>query len=247
MSIKEKAIDLFDSAKEPAFNMTCELFLDGVIGTIAPSVVTTYIAYKQKRQEKMYEEFMIQTKGKIEILENRLRSLNENQYYQFKEKFFGLVSDYVFDEIQEEKIQYMVNGLINIASLPNIKEDFILTYYDILKELRIRDIAILKFYADIHNFIEDKKTWSDICTELNINYDEYNSIREKLNRVGLLTTKRDLKIDNLYDNILNIQDFLEKLSKGKKCNVKPFKKIDKKDSFQISKFGREFMDFFINI
>lgn len=247
MSIKEKAIDLFDSAKEPAFNMTCELFLDGVIGTIAPSVVTTYIAYRQKRQEKMYEEFMLQTKEKIEVLENRLRNLSENKYYEFKEKFFGMVSDYVFQEIQEEKIKYIVNGLINIASLPDIKEDFILTYYDILKELRLRDIAILKFYADKNNFFDNERTWNDVCTELNINYDEYKSIREKLNRVGLLTTKRDLQIDNLYDNILNIQEFLEKSSKGKKCDIKRFKKIDKKDSFQISKFGKEFINFFINI
>lgn len=105
----------------------------------------------------------------------------------------------------------------------------------------------MKFYANMSNYNEDRKTWSDICTELNINYDEYNSIREKLNRVGLLTTRRDLQIDNLYDNILNIQDFLEKLTKGKKCDIKKFKKIDKKDSFQISKFGKEFISFFISI
>ena len=43
-----------------------------------------------------------------------------------------------------------------------------------------------------------------------------------------------------------MQDYLEKISKGKKANLKSFKRIDKKDSFQISKFGREFIDFFIS-
>jgi hypothetical protein len=144
VSIKEKALDLFDSAKEPAFDMACEVFLDGVVVTVAPGIVTTYMSYKQKRQEK---------------------------------------------------IEYLVNGLINIAAIPDIKEDFILTYYDTLKETRIRDIAVLKF----------------------------------------------------YENILNIQEFLEKTYKGKNYRLKSFKRIDKKDSFQISKFGKEFIRFFNNI
>lgn len=103
MSIKEKAIDLFDSAKEPAFDMACEVFLDGVVGIVAPGIVTTYMSYKQKRQEK---------------------------------------------------IEYLVNGLINIAAIPDIKEDFILTYYDTLKETRIRYIAVIKFYENILNIQE---------------------------------------------------------------------------------------------
>ncbi|ERK29690.1 hypothetical protein [Clostridium intestinale] len=196
MSIKEKALDLFDSAKEPAFDMACEVFLDGVVGIVAPGIVTTYMSYKQKRQEK---------------------------------------------------IEYLVNGLINIAAIPDIKEDFILTYYDTLKETRIRDIAVLKFYEDVYIRIENKKTWTDICEELNISYEEYDSIREKLNRLGLLTTKKDIKIDNLYENILNIQEFLEKSYKGKTSKLKSFKKIDKRDSFQISKFGKEFIKIFNDI
>lgn len=247
MSIKEKALDLFDSAKEPAFDMACEVFLDGVVGTVAPGIVTTYMSYKQKRQEKIYGKFMVETKEKIEILEERLRKLDGSQYYRFKDEFFGLVSDYVIEEVQQEKIEYLVNGLINIAAIPDIKEDFILTYYDTLKETRIRDIAVLKFYEDVYIRIENKKTWTDICEELNISYEEYDSIREKLNRLGLLTTKRDIKIDNLYENILNIQEFLEKTYKGKNYKLKSFKRIDKKDSFQISKFGKEFIRFFNNI
>lgn len=247
MSIKEKAVDLFDSVKEPAFDMACEVFLDGVVGTVAPGIVTTYMSYKQKRQEKIYGKFMVETKGKIEVLEERLRRLDGSQYYRFKDEFFGLVSDYVIEEVQEEKIEYLVNGLINIAAIPDIKEDFILTYYDTLKELRIRDIAVLKFYEDVYIRIENNQTWMDICEELNISYEEYNSIREKLNRLGLLTTKRDIKIDDLYENILNIQEFLEKSYKGKNCKLKSFKKIDKKDSFQISKFGKEFIKFFNDV
>lgn len=247
MTIKEKAINLFDSAKEPAIEMTCEVFLDGVIGTVAPGIVTTYMSYKQKRQEKIYEKFMIETKERVSTLEEHLKRLNHSQYDKFKEEYFGLVSDYVIEEVQEEKIEYLVNGLINIAAIPDIKEDFILTYYDTLKELRVRDIAILKFYADLHSHMGENKTYVDICKDLNISYEEYESIREKLIRIGLLTTKREVKTDVLYENIINMQEFLQSLNKGKKAKLKSFKKIDKKDSFQISKFGKEFINFFNEI
>lgn len=173
--------------------------------------------------------------------------MTPENYREFRDKYFGLVSNYVLDEVQEEKIKYITNGFINLSQVSHIKEDFVLTYYDTLKDLRIIDIDILKLYYESYNpFTESGKTLNDIFKEYNIDYDQYDAIREKLARLGVLTTKREKKIDDLYNNILNMQDYLEKISKGKKANLKSFKRIDKKDSFQISKFGREFIDFFIS-
>lgn len=42
--------------------MVYEVFLEKVIGR-----VTTYMLYKQKRQEKMFEKFMIETKKDIDF------------------------------------------------------------------------------------------------------------------------------------------------------------------------------------
>ena len=246
MNIKEKAKDMFDSAKEPIFGMACDLVLDGVVGTVVPGVMNTVLSYKQKRQEKMFIEFMNNIKDKINILEDRLNNMNHEQYLEFKDKYFGLISDYVLDEVQEAKIKYITNGFINLCEVDKINEDFVLTYYDALKDLRIIDIAVLKLYSEIYNpFNQSEKTFDDILVEHNIDYDQYTAIREKLVRLGLLTTKRENKIDDLYNNILNMQDYLENISKGKKAKLKSFKRIDKKDSFQISKFGRAFIEFFI--
>lgn len=247
MNLQEKVKDLFDSAKEPAFEMGCELFLDGVVGVVAPGIVTTYLSYKQKRQEKMYEKFMVETKDKFKLLEDRLNCLTREQYVEFKEKYFGLVSDYVLEEVQEEKIEYLVNGFINIASIPDVTEDFVLTYYDVLKELRITDIGVLKFYGELKYLTMDRRTYVDVLEELSIEYEQYEAIREKLLRLGLLTTKREKNLDDLYENILSIQSFLENVSKNKKTKLKSFKRIDKKDSFEISKFGKEFINFFMTI
>lgn len=249
MDIKEKAKEIFDSTKEPIFEMACELFLDGVAGTVVPGAMSIYLSYKQKRQEKMFDKFMVEIKERIQILESRLKNMDIEQFNEFKEKYVGLVSNYVVEEVQEEKIQYIANGFVNLAEVEAINEDFVLMYYDTLKELRIRDIAILKFYYDLHNpFIDrvNSRNCYELFKELDIDNEQYTAIREKLVRVGLLTTKRENKMDSFYENILNMQNYLEDLSKGKKSKLKRLNKIDKKDSFKISKFGREFVKFFID-
>ena len=247
MDLKEKAKDIFDSAKQPLFDLTCDLVLEGVVGSVVPGVMNTYLSYKQKRQEKMFIKFMEEIESKIEILEERLKNMTPENYIEFRDKYFGLVSDYVLDEVQEEKIKYITKGFINLSQVNHINEDFVLTYYDTLKDLRIMDIAVLNLYYDIYNpFSKSEKTFHDILVEYHIDYDQYTAIREKLVRLGVLTTKRENRIDDLYNNILNMQDYLENTYKGKKVKLKPFKRIDKKDSFQISKFGREFIDFFIS-
>ena len=138
--------------------------------------------------------------------------MTPENYREFRDKYFGLVSNYVLDEVQEEKIKYITNGFINLSQVSHIKEDFVLTYYDTLKDLRIIDIDILKLYYESYNpFTESGKTLNDIFKEYNIDYDQYDAIREKLARLGVLTTKREKKIDDLYNNILNMQDYLEDL------------------------------------
>ncbi|MDY4575286.1 MAG: hypothetical protein SPD90_09535 [Intestinibacter sp.] len=246
MNIKEKAKDMFDVAKEPAFEMTCELMLDGVVGTVVPGISNIYLSYKQKRQEKMFIEFMHQIKDKIEILEEKLNNMNQEQYNEFKEKYFGLVSDYVLNEVQEVKIKYIVNGFINLADIDKINEDFVLTYYDTLEQLRIIDIEVLRLYYDNLYVIDKERTYIDIMREYSIDNEQYTAIREKLVRLGLLTTQREKDMDNLFTNILNMQEYLEKTYKGKTTKLKSFKRINKNDSFKISKFGREFIKFFIN-
>lgn len=244
MGLKQKAIDLFDATKEPATEMACSLFLEGVAGTIIPGVMSSVLAYKQKRQERMFERFMIEMKDRLIVLEEKLIELDPDKFIEFKDKYFGLISDYALDEVQEEKIQYIANGFVNAAGIQELSEDFVLMYYDTLKELRVLDIGVLTFYYNLRYDYETSETYVDILQRFNIDYEQYNAIRERLLRLGLLTSKRDENKDNLYANILLLQETFEKTLKGNKVNNVRFKKLDKKDSLQISKFGREFVEFF---
>jgi len=247
MNIAEKAKDIFKSSQEPVVEIVSEMFLEGIAGTVAPGVVSCVLAYKQRRQERMFECFMIEVSEKLALFEEKLSLLDSNELKEFKDKYFGIVSDYVLEEVQTEKIKYIVNGFINLSSIKHISEDFVLSYYDTLKELRMHDIVVLKFYYDLYSFFGlERKKYTDVIRELNIEYEQFEAIREKLLRVGLLTTKREQNQDDLYENMVKIQKNLEKLESGKKVRLDKLKTVDKRDSFRISKFGNKFIEFFIN-
>lgn len=217
------------------------MFLEGVVGAIVPGMAGAMVAYKQKRAEQMLEKFMIETKKRQGDLEEKLLKLDVDKVNEITGKYFGIVTGYVKDEVQEEKIKYLVNGFINLSSFENINEDFVLTYYDTLKTLRMVDIGVLKYYGELI-----QQSYTEVTNELNIEYEQYDAIREKLARLGLFTTKRDEAEDNLYENLINMQNYLGDLAKNKKASLKKFKRADKKDSYTISKFGREFIRFFVD-
>lgn len=138
------------------------------------------LAYKQKRQERNYEKFIEITNERCQELEDKLEKLSEASRSKFITEYFGIVSDYVLDEKQEEKIKYIVNGFINLASIENSKEDFVLTYYDTLKELRMVDIAVLRTYKDIDLQL------NDVMRDFDLDEDQLTAVKNKLVRQNLL-------------------------------------------------------------
>lgn len=180
MGIKEKAKEIFDIAAEPTVDIVSSMFLEGVVGSVVPGAVSAVLAYKQKRQERNYEKFMEITNERCQELEDKLEKLSEASRRKFITEYFGIVSDYVLDEKQEEKIKYIVNGFINLASIENSKEDFVLTYYDALKELRMVDIAVLRTYKDIDLQL------NDVMRDFDLDEDQLTAVKNKLVRQNLL-------------------------------------------------------------
>lgn len=133
----------------------------------------------------MIEEFMIETRRRQQELEEKIIQLDEKRFTEIKEKYFGLTLDYVMETKQEEKIKYIVNGFINLTTMENLQEDVILIYYDILDELNIIDIRVLKIY-DYFNKNED---YYDILEETGISHSQYKLIQTKLEKLGLIETK----------------------------------------------------------
>lgn len=242
MGIKDKAQDMFGAALEQAPSLIGELMLTGTAGTVAPGVMNAMLAYQQKRQERMYTIFMEEVKEHLELIDARLARLSREALLNFKNKYFGMVSDYVLEEVQEKKIRYLTTGFINLAGMEEADEDFILFYYDTLKGLRLKDLAVLQFKNSFHTSIQE-----ELFKPMKLDWDQYRAIQEKLERAGLLTTRREEKEDDLYRNLENIQQYIQDMDRGKKAKLKTLKRLESQDAYQISRFGRNFLGFFTDL
>jgi hypothetical protein len=230
--------DILDVGAEGTISVVGET-VAGVVGQFLPGITNVYFSYRQKKFEKNMQRFKSEMQAKEAEFNQRLSEMEEAFFEEFKNRHLGIVTDYIVDEAQEDKIKFMVNGLVNLATHDYVKEDFILFYYDTLRELRLTDIGVLRFYFSL------EMGYQELLDELGIDYDQYNSIREKLVRLRLLKTKRDDEIDNLYQNVIAVQTYLESAAKGKSAKLNRMKRLTKNDSYSISRFGRDFVHFFI--
>ena len=149
------------------------------------------------------------------------------------------------EEVQEEKIKYLVNGFINTIRLETINENSILDYYDTLSQLRLVDIVVLKtFYSfdiDKQEYQNNLDTYKKLCIDSYKN----KAIKEKLERLGLLISKRDKMENDLYKNIETMQKVIKDIISGKKINgTTSFKNIVTNNSYELSSYGKEFIRFF---
>lgn len=211
------------------------------IGLVSPRIGGVMVAYQQRRWERNWEKYISLIVKHQDELNERLNRLEEKQREKVKRTYFPLVSDYVGNEKQYEKIEFIVNGFVNISEGINMQEDVVMMYYDTLSQLSLLDLRVLKLYAqeeytdDIYSVMDDYQ----------IDIAQTYLIKEKLLREGLLLSKNDEKME---ENINNISEFVEGLSKNKKnVRLKRINKIRKSDSYKITSYGRKFLRFFMSI
>lgn len=239
MSFKDKLESIVDPAVGPVLDMVCGICLDGVAGAVIPGVGNMLLSYKQQRLEKNLEDFISQVVKRQDELNQRLEGLDSVKLKLIQEHYFGLVADYVLDVKQKAKIDYIVNGFINIAGMEEPQEDVILLFYDTLDQLNLLDIRVLKMYY--YPAISDD-TYLTVCREYNIDTSQYRMVQEKLFRLGLLDSKNEERINN---NIEELADYLKGLETGKKNNKLKYKKLPTSDSYKITRYGNAFIRFFI--
>lgn len=193
-----------DIAKESITSVIGDLLVD-TASSFLPGISGAVQGYKRARFERNITAFAEELYSNIDKLRENLETKNVEQKKKI-DQLYNFVMDYVMDEQQEEKIQYMVNGFVKITNHEKVSDDFILTYYDVLKELRMVDISVLRLmYNSRYVFDEDSnETFQDVMERHGISYEQYNSVRVNLQRIGLLTTKADLNItDDLEEIVKN--------------------------------------------
>lgn len=262
---KEGASLLIDSLLDVGTNMGAELLKDSVtnmaselmidtVSSLIPGVGGAISSYKRIRTEKNLKTLIFHLKeNNDELIANLRKQTEENR--EKLDSLLQFILEKVIDEYQEEKIEYMVNGYIYLTDHAEITSDFVMHYYDVLKQLRMVDISVLRLYYKNRYFFdggEDRETFSDVMERHGMSYDQYNSVRESLRRIGLLELQVKDDIDDdmtkLEDGVNQIVKYIEHINRNKKTRAPKISKIKikqrSKENIKLSRFGNDFYHFF---
>lgn len=257
--MKDKIQDLISATKgaigevlvEDAVPMLAEEMLkgtvlevtSGAVGMLSPRIGGVMIAYQQRRWERNWENYISLIYERQNEFNERLEKLDDEMRQKFNHKFFPLVSDFVPNEKQEEKIEMIVNGLINIAAGVNGQDDIILMYYETLNQLSLLDLRILRLYGLTYLGNGDGDDIWKVMQDNDIDDSQTKLIREKLERLGLIRSRNDEKLE---ENMKNVMQYVEDFSRGKKnLKLKRLNSIPRSESYKITSFGLKFIKFFI--
>lgn len=238
MEIVDKLKDITEPAVGPVMDMVSGIVLDGVAGAVVPGVGNLILSYKQQRTEKNLEMFISQIVTRQDEFNERLSNLDAEKLQKITNHYFGIVTDYVLDVRQQEKIGFIVNGYINMANINDLNDDSVIMYYDTLDQLTLLDIALLKSHHV--KYFRDERN-NEYLEQLIPG--QRRLINEKLLRAGLLSSQNEKKMDS---NVQNMVTYLQDMQKGKK-NVKlKYEKVWGSDSYRFTDYGRRFLEFFMN-
>lgn len=242
-----------DLLKESVTSMVSEVMID-TASSLIPGVGGAISSYKRIRAEKNLETliFHLQENNK-ELIANLSKQTEENRTKL--DALLHFILEMVIDEYQEEKIEYMVNGYIYLTDHAEITSDFVMHYYDVLKQLRMVDISVLRLYYKsryLFDGVEERETFSDVMERHGMSYDQYNSVRESLRRIGLLELEVKDDIDDdmskLEDGINQIVKYIEHINRNRKTSIPKISKVKikqrSKENIKLSKFGKDFYEFF---
>ena len=242
-----------DLLKESVTSMVSEVMID-TASSLIPGVGGAISSYKRIRAEKNLETliFHLQENNK-ELIANLSKQTEKNRTKL--DALLHFILEMVIDEYQEEKIEYMVNGYIYLTDHAEITSDFVMHYYDVLKQLRMVDISVLRLYYKsryLFDGVEERETFSDVMERHGMSYDQYNSVRESLRRIGLLELEVKDDIDDdmskLEDGINQIVKYIEHINHNRKTSIPKISKVKikqrSKENIKLSKFGKDFYEFF---
>lgn len=209
-----------------------------LIGAICPRFNNIRLSYKQNRLERNVSTMLNHLIASQETLAARIDELEKTaEGRSFVQQSSEMLLDNIVDEIQTSKVQYSVNGYVNLLQTENANFDMALMFFKTIAELNDIDIRVLKNY-DWRNSTSETPPITPFNSEFD--YGQLRHIKEKLLRFGLLKSKNE-EIDEKNQEM--IIEFLQKFHKDytskkpKGVKIPKFKKISPSDSYRITSLG----------
>lgn len=196
--IQEAGSFLFDKG---VGMLVCE-----IVGSVLPVANNILLSYKQHRLERNVLNTLNIVQNRQTEIEYRMNELLENNPLYTRQITEALL-DNIVDEIQEKLVEYNVNGYINLLKSDHTNIDLGLMFFKTMSQLNDLDIRILKVYSNLKT---DGESIVSICNELNLELNQIQFIKEKLERFGLLQSRNEEMNENNLDAIVK---YLEKVKK----------------------------------
>lgn len=203
-----------------------------IVGSVLPVANNVLLSYKQHRLER-------NVLNALKIVQSRQTELENNPLYT--RQITEALLDNIVDEIQEKLVEYNVNGYINLLKSDHTNIDLGLMFFKTMSQLNDLDIRILKVYSNLGT---EGESIVSICNELDLELNQIQFIKEKLERLGLLQSRHEEMND---DNLDNIVKYLEKVKReNRKKNpddvkVPSLKRVSGTDSYRITSLGRHYL------
>lgn len=220
----------------------------GLLGAVAPSLLGVTLSFQQKRFERNMVKMLNAVVQKQGIIEQRLNQLEP----EVRQKFIdGPYRDVLFDNIiaenQEQKVQDNINGYINLMGPENPNDDVVFTFFRTLSQMNELDIRILRLYRPLYGADEEnRENFMDVMREENIDESQYNFIREKLCRLGMLDSKNEANRDENLDVLgKTITELIKQLysKKPKEVKAPKLKRITRSESYSLTRLGWQYLTF----
>ena len=224
--IQEAGSFLFDKG---VGMLACEM-----VGSVLPVANNVLLSYKQHRLERNVLKAINIIQSRQTELENRMNELLENNPLYTRQITEALL-DNIVDEIQEKLVEYNVNGYINLLKSDHTNIDLGLMFFKTMFQLNDLDIRILKVYSNLGT---EGESIVSICNELDLELNQIQFIKEKLERFGLLQSRHEEMNENNLDAIVK---YLEKVKKKGDVKVPSLKRVRGTDSYHITSLGRHYL------
>lgn len=252
-AVKDESIDAILS-NEKIINIVAELinmivsegsyeFIGNFIRAISPRINSIRLSYKQARFERHIVETLKEFKNHLDELENNYNTLSDEIMEKFNSEYLEWFLDNLYEEKQSSKVKYHVNGFIKMMN-NEVNDNLMLMFFNTMNELTELDIDVLKIYD-----MNSTENLSSLCNKYNLDNYQVNTIKMKLERLGLLegrnNKQRDANLDSIvkYLNELRIQ---QNKRNPNDVKVPKIKKISHFESYSITSLGKTLLTLIYN-
>ena len=247
-NLPELGITVADIVGNESIGVGIQALTGGLLGAVAPAFLGFNLSFQQKRFERNMVKMLNSVVEKQVIIEQRLNQLDPAVRQKFiNGPYRDVLFDHIISENQEEKVQDNINGYINLMGVENPNDDVVFNFFRTLSQMNELDIRVLELYRPTLGMGEEAhESFWDIMKEENLDETQYNFIREKLHRLGMLDSKNEANRDENLDSIgSTLTELIKQLysKKPKEVKAPKLKQISRTESYRITKLGYQYLAF----